>query len=239
MLGKSLSILCAVAATMSLAASASAANDSAAQPASQDWSSVVAPSAYGGVIVGNPDASVRLVEYISYTCPQCADFSQRYDSVMKRDFVADGAVLLEIRPYLRNIPDYAASMLASCGGAERYLGNHKAIFGAQPVWLARLKTIAPARQHQWEESGAAVGMAMILADTGLDRVMTEYGMEPDQISTCLADAATFAAIQAGTQDAREAGVDGTPSFVLNGQLLNLASWDDLRLAIATAIARKQ
>src|SRR3546814_9167637 len=49
----------------------------AAAPAPQagDWTRTVTQTAAGSFVMGNPAAPVKLIEYLSYTCPHCAAFS--------------------------------------------------------------------------------------------------------------------------------------------------------------------
>ena len=41
-------------------------------PAGGDWSQVYNVTEAGGMLMGNPDAKIRLIEYGSLTCPHCA-----------------------------------------------------------------------------------------------------------------------------------------------------------------------
>ncbi|HEX8555004.1 MAG TPA: thioredoxin domain-containing protein, partial [Sphingomonas sp.] len=50
----------------------------AAAPA-RDWSTVAAKTATGAYVIGNPQARVKLIEYASYTCSHCAEFSVQSD----------------------------------------------------------------------------------------------------------------------------------------------------------------
>jgi hypothetical protein len=47
-----------------------------APPAGQDWTQVVSQTPEGGFVMGNPNAPVKLVEYLSLTCPHCAQFAE-------------------------------------------------------------------------------------------------------------------------------------------------------------------
>jgi hypothetical protein len=44
----------------------------------------------GGHLVGNPGAAVKLVEYVSYTCPHCAHFEVEADAPLRLSFIASG-----------------------------------------------------------------------------------------------------------------------------------------------------
>ena len=46
-----------------------------AAPAGTSWSATVTQTPEGGFVMGNPQAKVKLIEYGSYTCSHCRDFS--------------------------------------------------------------------------------------------------------------------------------------------------------------------
>lgn len=188
----------------------------------------------GGVLIGNPDAPKKLIEFISYTCGHCAHFADESSAPLKAEFVANGSTSVEIRPYLRNTIDYAISLAVACGTPTQVYGNHVAILAAQPEWLARLRTATPQRAEQWETSRASEGMAMIVADGGLRTLLAKQGIGPAKLAACLADGAKLQAIADSTNNAsRVMGIDGTPSFVLNGLLLyDVFDWTGVRNALS-------
>jgi protein-disulfide isomerase len=49
--------------------------ETVAAPNGGDWTQTVAQSPEGGMLMGNPAAPVKVIEYASYTCPACASFS--------------------------------------------------------------------------------------------------------------------------------------------------------------------
>lgn len=212
----------------------------AARSAQQDWSKTVAAMPSGGVLVGNPDAAKKLVEYISYTCPHCAHFAAESASPLKSDFVSNGSTSVEIRPYLRNSVDYAISLAVNCGTPQQAYGNHVAILAAQSEWLAKLRATPPERQQLWFASDVVSGMTMMIADSGLQPLLAKRGIDGERLQACLADSAKLQAMVASTDYAgRVTGVEGTPSFTINGQLLRETyDWPGVRSAlIATPAAR--
>src|SRR3546814_17090294 len=68
---------------------------------SPNWNTTVVESNQGHVI-GNPQARTTLAEYISYTCPLCAQFSVDGAPVLKLAFVHQGNLKLVIRHLLRD-----------------------------------------------------------------------------------------------------------------------------------------
>ncbi len=88
-----------------VATAATMAPAAATAPARADWSKNIVAAPAGGVLIGNPDAPIKLVEYISYTCSHCAHFAGESSKPLASDFIADGSTSVEIRPYLRTTTD--------------------------------------------------------------------------------------------------------------------------------------
>src|SRR3546814_3861690 len=86
----------------------------AAAPAPQagDWTRTVTQTAAGSFVMGNPAAPVKLIEYLSYTCPHCAAFSAESAAVLRGRMVKSGKVSLELRNAVRDKLDLAAAALA-------------------------------------------------------------------------------------------------------------------------------
>src|SRR3546814_11806799 len=85
---------------------------------SANWNTTVVEINQGHVI-GNPEAENTLAEYISYTCPLCAQFANQGDPVIKLALIHPGELKLEVRHLLRDPVDLTAAMLAHCGDASR------------------------------------------------------------------------------------------------------------------------
>jgi protein-disulfide isomerase len=208
----------------------------AAPSAKHDWAATIAAAPAGGVLIGNPDARYKLVEFISYTCSHCAHFAAEAATPLASGFIADGSTSVEIRPYLRTTVDYAISLAVACGTPQQVYGNHAAVLAAQPEWLARLAAASPERQAQWDALGAAGAMAMVIADSGLQPLLAKRGIGAEQLSACLADGTKLQAIADSTNYAsRVTGVQGTPSFTLNGLLLyDIYDWAGVHSALVAA-----
>ena len=91
---------------------------SGAAPKTVGWNTTVALTAAGGHLIGNPAAPVKLVEYVSYTCPHCAHFESESEAALQLSFIKGGKGSVEIRSFLRNPIDVAASLLVECGAPK-------------------------------------------------------------------------------------------------------------------------
>ena len=159
--------------TAVLALSGAALGLIAAAPArSAAWSQTVTTSPIGAFVVGNPAAKVRLVEYFSYTCHICADFTKASALPLKTGYIDRGLVLFEYRNLVRDPVDMTAALLARVGGAKAFAGNHQAIFAAFPATIAKVQKATEAQLD------AALGSEVAQAElTG----MTNIGRSADHV----------------------------------------------------------
>ena len=231
-------ILGAIAAAALLAIPATAQTDSRGQSdlsnpgsafsgPSGKWHSQVVRTERGHMI-GNPEAETSLIEFMSYTCPHCAQFAQQGEGALDLMVLAPGLMNLEVRPVIRNGIDLTVSLLVQCGGPEGFKDRHRMYLSRQQQWLTRAQQAPQSQQAVWMRGDRA---ARINAATALDLddMLADRGTSRAAINTCLSDdQAALALIRNGQSDATEFGVRGTPSFALDGSLLEgVHSWDTL------------
>ncbi|MFM2301073.1 MAG: hypothetical protein RLZZ84_809 [Pseudomonadota bacterium] len=222
---------------ISLGASAKPAPRPAAPAAARNWANTISYLPSGAYVRGNPAARVKLVEYISYTCPHCADFNAEAAPAMASSYIASGNVQVEVRPFFRNMYDVAASLLAHCGPADRFKGNHDALLAQQKHWLAPAEHPTSAQIERWSNPDFATRMQAVAGDLGLTRIMQGRGYSPAQLGACLADKALAQKLADLTEQAVTTyKVTGTPSFMINNTLqADTFSWPALRPKIDQAL----
>ncbi|HET8612371.1 MAG TPA: thioredoxin domain-containing protein, partial [Sphingomonas sp.] len=180
-----------------------------------DWTEMVAATPEGGVRMGNPRAKVRLVEYLSYTCPHCALFTAEAFGPITQTYVESGKVSFELRAALRDRLDFVAAMLARCGGPKRFFPLTEAIMAAQKDWEPQAIAWDSAHPADLTKSGAAA--AAIVEHSGLDAIAATQGVTAAMLSRCMNDAAARKTLEATTRDAWEVRkIGGTPGFYING-----------------------
>lgn len=195
----------------------------------RDWSATTRQLANGAFVTGNPAAPLKLVEYGSYTCSHCADFSEQSRAVLRGQMIKSGKVSLEYRHLIRDRLDLGAALLARCGGAARFVEASEAIFASQSVWLQRVidwqgKHPEAAQLAPGEQVGAYVRAA------GLDAMMRARGLPQARIDACLADRAEVDRVVKMTADAPKE-VQSTPAFFLNGALQSNVDWSRLEAVL--------
>ena len=211
-----------------------------AKSSARAWDQTVTLTKDGFPVLGNPAARVKLVEFISYTCPHCADFNAESHDQLRGDMVRKGSVSVELRPYIRNEVDLLPSLLALCGTKDKFFGNNDALLAAQKVWFK--EPADPGYKARWQAAeGDKVAQRKVVAkDLGLYTLLQARGYSVPQIDACLADQKQADRLIAHTETAStKLGVVGTPSFLINGNLQTVYGWPELSaLLVAASVAAK-
>lgn len=210
----------------------------AAAPAQQerDWRGHVAQAPSGAFLIGNPAAKVKLVEYLSYTCPHCAHFVAESKGPLHDDLVRRGVVRVEFRHAVRDPLDLAAALLARCTGPKGFADASEAIFAAQASWYEQ-------GRGWWQANGARIQSQPELArlkaaadGSGLSALMRKRGMSAAAIGRCFATPGDLDKVTAMAK-AAWASIQGTPSFTINGKPGGGSDWATLEPELRAAGAR--
>lgn len=197
-----------------------------------NWNAQVVARPDGTHLVGNPDAKVKLVEYVSYTCPHCAAFEKEGSGEIGLGLIKPGTGSIEYRPFLRNVIDAAAALMVNCGPAYKFQQNHAVVLRSQDKWF---KAPSAEQEKRWDYGPFASRMRAIAGDLNLYALFEARGYSRVQLDRCLANEAMANAMAKDTQAAvNERGVIGTPSFVINGQLQQIYDWASLRPILMAA-----
>lgn len=208
-----------------------------AAPAGKRWSDVVTKTAEGGYRMGNPDAPIKLVEFGALSCSHCAEFADKGSAKIRDDYVASGRVSYEFRPFMLNILDVPATLLATCGPVETTIPLADQFWAWQPNMFTNIDAhkdqVQAATQLPPEKRFEAV------ADlTGMTDFFAARGISKDQAKACLTntDAATKLASETQTYGDKY-GITGTPTFYLNGKNIGSLTWEGLEPILQDAGAR--
>ena len=216
---------------------ATAAAAPAPAAAGQDWTQVVSQTDAGGFQMGNPDAKVKLVEYASLTCPHCAHFAKEDYPKLRDTYIRTGKVSYELRNLVRDGGDFAAVLLARCGGTSAFFPLSEQIWADQETWENKLMTMSSADQAHLKAMPREKLPAALAAQTGLDTFVEQHGIPAAKVQACLDDQSAIAPIEKMQQEATADGVTGTPMFLLNGKLVADAyAWETLEPALKAALA---
>ena len=225
----------ALAAAASLFAVSPGAAQKAAAPA--DWSNRVSQSQVGGHVLGNPAATQKIVEYMSYTCPHCAAFDQESDPALADGFIAKGKTSLEVRNFIRDPLDMTVALLARCGEPRSFFRRHHGLLASQRTWMTKAGSLGREGQAAWYQGDINARLKRIASDLGLyDELRRHSPLATNaQIDACLANKAEQGKVLAMTKFASETvKIEGTPSFTINGKLqANVYDWKSLEPLLAS------
>ncbi|GAA6209294.1 DsbA family protein [Cognatishimia sp. WU-CL00825] len=161
------------------------------------------------MILGEASAPITMIEYASFTCPHCANFHASTYPKLKADFIDTGKVKFVFREVYFDRFGLWASMIARCGGQERFFGITDLLFKDQAHW-----------------SGAGDPVAIADAIRKIGRLA---GLGDEALQSCLNDQENAEALVAWYQNNAAADeVTGTPSFVINGSKYSNMSYSELK-----------
>jgi protein-disulfide isomerase len=225
-------LLIAVLASLAAVAAPGAAAPGQAQ-AQRDWTQTVVATPEGGFRMGNPDAPLRIVEFVSLSCPHCRHFAQEGAPALVRDHVRSGHASFEIRAYPLDILASTAAQLNRCLAPAHAFAFNDEILATQEQWFGRVEAMTPEQINELESASGAEQRRRIAAALGWSDAAARHGLGPAQARACLDDEAGFDRLEAIKEAATAMGVQGTPSFLLNGRLLpDVYDWAGLQPLLA-------
>lgn len=208
-----------------------------AAPAGTKWADTATVTPEGGVMIGNPEAPLKLVEYASHTCGHCADFAAAGKPVIKDKYVASGVVSFELRNLVRDPIDLTIATLVRCGAKE----NMQPLSDQAWASLNDIFAQVNANQALIQASGnqpVNQRFITIAQAAGLIDFFAARGLSADQSRACLADTAKIEAIaNASNTQSEELKINGTPTFFLNGRKLDGTTLEAIEPALQRAGAR--
>ena len=208
------SLIAATMAAMTLFALPALAQDAA--PAEQMPEGKVLPD----IALGQADAPVTIVEYASFTCSHCANFHEENWPKLKAEYVDTGKVKFIQRDVYFDAVGLWAGILARCGGDDKYYAVSDMIFDEQKTWLA---------------ASDGEGIA-----ANLRKIGAKAGMMPEQMDACWNDKQKVADLVATFQKYATAdAIEGTPTFIIDGETVKNQPWDDMKKIIDAKLAEAE
>lgn len=200
-----------------------------APPAGKSWGEVVTVTADGGYRMGNPDAPIKLMEYGSLTCSHCAEFAHDASAELRDNFVASGRVSYEFRNLVRDAVDMTAVQLVRCGAPESFFALTDQVFAGQASFFENAQKAGKAAQEAAFNQPPAKRLQALGALTGLTDYVAARGIAKDQANACLADTAKTEQLAAWSAEQGERlKIEGTPTFFVNGNKLDMNTWAMLK-----------
>lgn len=152
---------------------------------------------------GQPAAPVKVIAYSDFQCPYCATFAREAMPEIEKNYVDTGLVYFEFRDFpLSNIHGSAvlAAHTANCAGQQgQYYAMHDQLFAGQDSgeWGDDLS----------QDFATFLGYAQKLK------------LDDQALKSCVQSQQFRSQIEGDYRAGLEAGVQSTPTFVVNGELL--------------------
>ncbi len=209
---------------------------SVAPPAGKAWSDVVSATPQDGMVMGNPQAPIKLVEYGSLSCPHCAHFAETGFKPLVSKYVDSGKVSYEYRSFAIHSIDVPLTVLVRCASPQAFFGLVEQLYTNQPALITRA-------QQGDKQAQAAAGLPpaqrfVTIADAmGFTEFFSARGVSTDQAHACLADPAAAERVAKDAQSFSDQGVDSTPTLMINGTKVDAVAWNELEPLLQKAGAR--
>jgi protein-disulfide isomerase len=210
-------------------------------PAGGDWSQVYNMTEAGGMLMGNPDAKIRLIEYGSLTCPHCREFDEKGAPVLIEKYVKSGQVAWEFRNYVRDAVDLTATLIARCNGAKTFFPLTRALFHDQEQWIGRVQQIPQDQLTRVQGLPPNQQFLELAKAAGLQDYAAARGIPVAKSSQCLSDEnAVNQLVQMTSNVSNEfPEFPGTPTFVIGGKMLDkTATWEALEPQLQAALGER-
>lgn len=175
-------------------------------------------AAQGDMSMGaGEDAKVTVVEYASVTCGHCAVWNEEVWPEIKTKYVDNNKIRFVFREFPTPPQDIAVAgfLIARCAGPDKYFDVVHDIMASQKEWMAG---VAPR--------------------TTLFRAAAAAGLSQEQTEACISDKAAIEEMSNRIKAGIDAGVNSTPTFIVNGTKVADTSLSGLSEAIDAELAKK-
>ncbi|HEU4792525.1 MAG TPA: DsbA family protein [Nitrolancea sp.] len=169
-----------------------------------------------GRTIGNPDAPVKVVEWGDYQCPPCGIFAREVEPQLVSEYVATGKVHFEFRDlaFLGDESIQAAQAAGCALDQGKYWPFHDTVYANQVG----------------ENAGA-------FSKDRLQQIAQKANLDINAFNSCV-DAQTHKdEVAAMAAEANGAGINSTPTILVNGQRVNYQGYGSLKTAIDAALKK--
>jgi protein-disulfide isomerase len=170
--------------------------------------------------MGDPNAPVKITEYSDFQCPYCKRFTDETEKQIVDTYVATGKVYFVYIPFgpggnYIGPETKAAAMAAFCAGDQgKFWEFHDILFA----------------NHTGENVGD-------YTDKRLTAFATVLGLDMAKFSSCVSSNKYEQKLQEGIAQGQQAGITGTPYFLVNGTPVEGAQpFENFKQLIDTALS---
>ncbi len=152
---------------------------------------------------GKPDAPVTIIEYSDYQCPFCGRHESQTAPKIQEQYIKTGVArlifkdmpLTQIHPNAMNAAE--AANCAADQGAEKFWAMNRKLFSSQQEW-----------SRQKDPSAT------------FEKYAKEIGLDTNKFEKCYKSKAHQNDIMKDEKEAASRGLNGTPSFWINGRIVS-------------------
>ena len=150
-------------------------------------------------ILGKNNAKVTMIEFSDFECPFCKRYFDETLSQIIKEYVDTGKVKLYYRHFPLDFHPAAmpAALASECANEQdKFWEYHDKIFAEQDKIAGKTADVITAQLKSFAQ---------------------KLGLNASRFNNCLDNAKYQANVDADLNDARTAGVSGTPTFFINGK----------------------
>lgn len=165
----------------------------------------------GSPVSGPADAPVLLVEFADYECPYCQQIQPQLER-LRNDYEGRLAFVYKDMPLPNHANAQKAAEAAHCAGAQgKYWQLHDILAQSKQLELPHLKRLA-----------------------------RSIGLDGESFDGCLDSGEKAPVVNASLEEAKSLGLEGTPSFFINGRFLSGAlTYEELQAVVEEELVRQQ
>jgi protein-disulfide isomerase len=146
--------------------------------------------------IGEADAPVTIIKYMSLTCPYCRRFQAETFPVLKREYIDTGKVRLIIREFPIGKTSGAATVALRCAPSAKYLQLYEKFLAQQSAWVS-----------------------LDVRHDAIFRVAQQVGMKRSEYDACVANQSMIDGLKWVKERGRQLGIVGTPNFFIENRLV--------------------
>jgi len=152
----------------------------------------------GPPVRGDPDADVTLTVYEDFACPHCRDYNANGYPTLAEEYVESGEIRYEHRDLPIPVADPESYEAANGARAVQDRGGDEAFWTYAEQLFARQSDLGSETPALYADLAEGLVTADAVREAAVDRAYAET-------------------VEADRQRGIDAGVEGTPGFVLNGE----------------------
>jgi protein-disulfide isomerase len=161
--------------------------------------------------IGAANAPVTIIAYEDYGCPHCRDFTLQTEPQIEQNYVATGKVKIVAHYFGFNTATQTVAVGAMCAAQQ---GKY------------------------WQFNNLLFANQSVLTLSVLSAFAQQAGLNVSDFNQCVQSPANLAKVQESTNQAYAAGLQGTPTFFINGQKVEGAlPYDQFSTIINQALAQ--